>query len=243
MEGGHISVKTVTFVLVCLVVGVGMAVSACSIGDSASQRPSSQVSASPTVQALMKSIPTRNSSIREIDFANFSYPAKPAFSYGRKSFKLQHGRYEGHKIRDPLLLAFVGYGDVTGDGVEEFMVVLEVSLRGTGIPHIVYIYTVEGRSPKLLWAFETGDRGDGGLRQAYAENGRLVIELYGKGKLVAKNVFESDPFALEGACCPKLFTRARYAWQGDRFQQEGSEEILPNPESSGSVVMAPYRPS
>src|SRR5205814_113650 len=99
-----------------------------------------------------------------IDFANFTYPAKPMFSYGRKSFTLQHGKYDGDQAHDSLLLAFVGYSDVTGDGIEEAIVILEVSLKGTAIPHIVYIYTAQGDSPKLLWAFETGDRGDGGLR-------------------------------------------------------------------------------
>jgi len=228
--------RTETFIIVCAIVGVSVASSACSVGNLASQRPSSQPSAAPTPQGTVKLSPSLNSSIRAIDFANFIYPAKPAFSYGRKSFKLEHGKYDGDKTHDPLLLAFVGYGDVTGDGVEEAMVVLEVSLRGTAIPHIVYIYTAQGESPKLLWAFETGDRGDGGLRQAYAENGRLVIELYGKDKLVGKNLYKSDPFALEGACCPKLFTRARYRWQVDYFQQEGKEEVLPNPEGHGSLV-------
>lgn len=235
--------RTETFVIVCVIVGISVAVPACSVGKLESQQPSSQPSASPTAQAIVKSSPSLSSSIRDIDFANFTYPAKPAFSYGRKSFKLQHGRYESDKSQDPLLLAFVGYGDVTGDGVEEAVVVLEVSLRGTAIPHIVYIYTAQSGSPKLLWAFQTGDRGDGGLRQAYAENGGLVIDLYGKDKLIGKNLYESDPFALEGVCCPKLFTRARYRWQGDHFQQEGKEEVLPNPEGHGTPVMTPYRPS
>lgn len=235
--------RTVTFVIVCALVGVSVSVSACSVGNLASQRPSSQPSASPTPQATVNSSPSVNSSIRAVDFANSAYPANPAFSYGRKSFKLQHGRYDGDKSHDPLILAFVGYGDVTSDGLEEATVVIEVSIRGSAIPHIVYIYTAESGSPKLLWAFQTGDRGDGGLRQAYAENGRLVIELYGKDKLIGKNLYESDPFALEGVCCPKLFTRARYRWQGDHFQQEGKEAVLPNPEGHGTPVMTPYRPS
>jgi hypothetical protein len=226
-----------------MMVGISIAVSACSVGNLASQPPLPQQSASPILQVRVEPSPSPNSSIRAIDFANFVYPAKPSFSYGRKSFKLQHGKYDGDKMHDPLLLAFVGHGDVTGDGVEEAIVVIEVSIRGSAIPHIVYIYTAEGRSPRLLWAFETGDRGDGGLRQAYTENGQLVIELYGKDKLVGKNLYESDPLASVGVCCPKLFTRARYGWQGNRFQQEGKEEVLPNPEGHGTPVMTPYKPS
>ena len=235
--------RTETSVIVCVIVVISVAISACSVGNLASQGPSSQLSASPTPQPTVNSSPSVNSPIRAVDFANFAYPANPAFSYGRKSFKLQHGRYDGDKTHDPLLLAFVGYGDVKSDGLEEAMVIIEVSVRGSAIPHIVYVYAMESGTPKLLWAFETGDRGDGGLRQAYAENGRLVIELYGKDKLIGKNLYESNPFALEGVCCPKLFTRARYRWQGDHFQQEGKEEVLPNPEGHGSLVMTRYHPS
>lgn len=235
--------RTKTFVIACAIVGVSVAISACSVGDLLSQRSSPQLSASPTPQATVKLSRSLNSSIRAIDFGNFTYPAKPSFSYGKKSFKLQNGKYDGDKTHDPLLLAFVGYGDVTSDGVEEAMVVVEVSVRGSAIPHIVYIYTVEGTSPRFLWAFETGDRGDSGLRQAYAENGRLVIELYGKDKLIGENLYESDPLASGGVCCPKVFTRARYSWQGGHFQQGGKEEVLPNPEGHGTPVMTPYKPS
>jgi hypothetical protein len=235
-------VQTKTFIVVCAIVGVSAATSACSTGNLASEGPSSQPNASPTSQATVALSPSLNPSIRAIDFANFAYPAKPEFSYGRNGFKLAHGKYAGDKTHDPLLLASVGYGDVTGDGREEAMVILGVSLRGSAIPHIVYIYTAQGESQKLLWAFETGDRGDGGLRQAYAESGQLVVELYGKNKLTGKNLYQSDPFTLEGACCPKFFTRARYRWQDDHFQQEEKEEVLPNPEGHGSLVMARYHP-
>ncbi len=230
------------FVIICAILSIGGAVSACSLGNPGSQQPWSQQSG-PTPQAIVNSSATVNSTIRDVDFANLTYPAKPEFSYGRRSFKLQHGRYEGDRGHDPLILASIAYGDVTGDGVEEAIVVIEVSIRGTAIPHIVYIYTAQSASPNLLWAFETGDRGDGGLRQAYAENGKLVVELYGKDKLIGKNLYDSDPFASEGVCCPKFFTRARYRWQGAHFRQEGKAEVLPNPETHGSLIMPNYGPA
>src|SRR5882672_195235 len=94
-----------TFVIVCAIFGVSIVVSACSVGNLASQQPSSQPSASPTAQAIFKSSPSLSSSIRDIDFGNFTYPAKPAFSDGRKSFRLQHGRSESDKTHDPVILA------------------------------------------------------------------------------------------------------------------------------------------
>jgi hypothetical protein len=182
------------------------------------------------------------SSVRAIDFANFVYPAERVFSTGIKSLALKNGRYDGNKTHDPVILASVAYGDVTSDGTDEALVILEISVRGTAIPHVAYVYTRESEAVKLLWAFQTGDRGDGGLRQIYPEGGRLVVELYGKDKLIGKNLYESDPYAAEGVCCPKFFTRARYSWQAGHFYQEGKEEVLPNPEGDAPLVMTPYKP-
>jgi hypothetical protein len=180
------------------------------------------------------------SSIQSIDFGNFTYPAAPDFS--AEQWSLKNGKYEGDSFRDPVVLASIAYGDVTGDGSDEAFIILEISVRGTAIPHVVYIYAEQRGNPKLLWSFSTGDRGDGGLRRVYSERGELIVELYGKDRLIGKPLYTSDPYATEGICCPKFFTRARYKWQGDHFQQDEKEEVLPNPEAHGSIMMTPYRP-
>src|SRR5215213_9736513 len=86
--------------------------------------------------------------------------------------------------------------------------------------------------PRLLWRFEDGDRADGGLRRIYAENGGLVVELYGKradgtGKIVGSDLFVEDGM-MGGDCCPSHFTRAHYKWNGKRFVLRGEPEVLPN---------------
>ncbi len=125
-------------------------------------------------------------------------------------------------------LRSIAYGDVTGDGVEEAMVVLSVGVTGgTARPHAVYIFTLEQKRPKVLWAFPTGDRADGGLRQVYAADGDLVVERY-------------NSVGSKGDCCPTTFTRVRYQWQGNHFQQKLVEEMLPHPEGQGSPVMPPH---
>lgn len=139
----------------------------------------------------------------------------------------------------PVSLPYLSYGDVTGDEAEEAMVVFFENVKGTAIPYYVYVYTLKKGSPKLLWSFETGDRADGGLRQAYAENGELVIELYGNGKVIGGDLYAEDG-TTGGDCCPTHFTRARYQWQGNRFQQKGKEEILSNPVGGAPVVMPRY---
>jgi hypothetical protein len=71
----------------------------------------------------------------------------------------------------------------------------------------------------------------------YAENGQLVVELYGMNKLIGKDLFGTET----GVCCPKVFTRARYDWTGNKFRLEGAAETLSNPDGHGSPVMQSYR--
>jgi hypothetical protein len=74
----------------------------------------------------------------------------------------------------------INYGDVTGDGEEEAMMDQAIPTRGSAIPYRVYFYTLRRGRPKVMWRFEAGDRGDGGLRSVYADNGDLIVELYGR---------------------------------------------------------------
>jgi len=131
----------------------------------------------------------------------------------------------------PTRLSYLTYGDVTGDGVEEAIVVLSAPFTGgTMRLNCVYVFTQQGERPKLLWAFGTGDRADGGLRQVFVQDGALVVERYKKT-------------ANSGDCCAPLFTRVRYRWEGNRFQQIGKEESVPNPDSNSpsAPIMSPYR--
>ena len=174
-------------------------------------------------------------SIRSMDFANFTYPASPIYS--GKSFSLRNGRYKGRlrgvfDIPYPVALVGVAYGDVTGDGSEEAMVVLFENVKGSAIPYYVYVYTLERMTAKVLWSFETGDRGDGGLRKVYAENGGLVVELYGKDT----GIGDIDNKEEAGACCPKSFTRIRYQWRRQKFRQKGGREVWPNPLPNAALV-------
>lgn len=232
------------FVIVCAILGSSGVMTACSTGDAVSQLPSPQVSASPAPRAEVESSPVPNSPIRLIDFANFTYPAKPIYSEGNKNFTLQNGKYQG-RLRDgadipyAVSLAYLSYGDVTADEGEEAMVVVFENVKGTAIPYYVYIYTLKKGDPKLLWSFEAGDRADGGLRQVYAENGELVIELYGNGKVIGGDLYAEDGMT-GGDCCPTHFTLARYQWQGNRFHQKGKEEMLSNPVGGAPVVMPRY---
>jgi hypothetical protein len=123
-------------------------------------------------------------------------------------------------------VAPIEYGDVTGDGQEEALVVLFAEVGGTESSNDVFIYTLKSGKPRLLWKFATGDRADGGLRRLYAENGRLVVELAGKNKIIGGTLYAPDGTST-GACCPTVFTRTKYRWMRGRFVRSGEPEVLP----------------
>ena len=176
-------------------------------------------------------------SIRSADFRNFSFPEPEGLQlpHSRKrSFKLKDGSLpetrdkRGFVDEMGINLSEVRYGDVTGDEKEEAIVVLSILTGGSSMPNFVYVYTWDRRRPKLLWSFVTGDRADGGLRRVKAENGYLLVELYGARRILGKYLYEEDK-TNRGACCPTLFTRARYKWAGNSFRLASKPEVLPNP--------------
>jgi hypothetical protein len=214
-----------------LIVEVALLSVSCSIGKSHNSSPRLQVAGSPTPQTAERPSPSPTPpgkpSIHAVDFDDIAYPNFPDFSGSkRKSITLKPG--EGGP-------SHINYGDVTGDELEEAMVVLPIEIHGSAIPYYVYIFTMEEERPKLIWDFETGDRADGGLRQVYSDSGQLVIELFGKDRVIGSQLYKGD----EGLCCPSSYTQTRYKWTGRSFQQI-SKEVLPNPKGNASPVMPLY---
>ena len=180
--------------------------------------------------------------MREVDFKNFTYPKLPTGKCSMNEVHLTDGKYQAPEtvarkipITDCWSVDFggVSYVDVTNDGEEEAIVQLYAEAGGTESSEDVYIYTMRTGSPVLLWKFATGDRADGGLRQMFAENGSLVVELFGVGTAIGKKLYGTEDV---GACCPKHFTRTKYKWDGTQFQQDGSQEVFENPSGSSAPV-------
>jgi hypothetical protein len=175
-------------------------------------------------------------SIRDIDFRNFSYPELPTGKCSMGRVRVRNGKYGSVKNFSPrripvggcwaVSVVRVGYGDVTGDGREEAMVVLYAEVGGAEGSNDVFVYTLKDGMPALLWKFKTGDRAEGGLRKIYAEAGRLVIELAGKDKFVGGDLYD-PPGTLTGACCPTVLTRTKYRWIRGRFRRSDEAEVLP----------------
>jgi hypothetical protein len=190
----------------------------------------------------------RKSLIRQIDFKNFTYEKLPTGKCSMNEVHLMNGRYDAPADiagKRPAVdcwsvaLGPITYGDVTGDGEEEAIVELYAEAGGTEASEDVYIYTLQGGNPVLLWKFATGDRADGGLRRITAENGELVVDLFGVGTAIGQKLYGTEDV---GACCPKHFTRTKYRWVGTQFQQDGSEEVFENPSGSSAPVTSSASP-
>ena len=172
------------------------------------------------------------SRIRSIDFSNFIY--RGGDSGLQPTITLRHGVSKEISNQPQMRLVDVIYSDVTGDKSDDAIVILSTNTGGSALPHTVFIYSLKQKSLILLWTFETGDRASGGLRRVYGEKGELVVELYGKGKVIGTDLYGPDGMS-GGDCCPTHFTRARYKWNGDRFVRRGKLEVLSNPEGHASV--------
>jgi hypothetical protein len=176
-------------------------------------------------------------SIRDIDFKNFTYSRLPSGKCSMRTVTVHDGKYGSVAKFSPRVIPHGGcwqvtagspiYGDVTGDGQEEAMVVLYAEVGGTASIEVVFIYALKNGRPVLLWKFWTGDRAEGGLIKLYAEDGKLVVELAGKTKFIGANYFANDGSAENGLCCPTVVTRSKYQWVRGAFRRRGKLETLP----------------
>jgi hypothetical protein len=91
----------------------------------------------------------------------------------------------------------ISYGDLTGDGKDEAIILSVCNTGGTGNFSEGFVYTMKAGKPALIANIPGGDRAAGGLRSAKAENGLLVID--------ANEETEDS-----GACCPQSAIITKY---------------------------------
>jgi hypothetical protein len=119
---------------------------------------------------------SRVSSLRKIDFRNFTYPGVSGCDIDVAAETLQIKRGEFGDKNDGLKFRSLSFGDVTGDRQEEAIVRFAVETDGNMARDVVYVFTLSHQRPKLIYAFESGDRAQGGLRIVYAKDQRLIVE-------------------------------------------------------------------
>lgn len=216
------------FLAFCLIAILTVVVSIFILKDYAATSQSSTESISfPTPSPTIEQLNGRkDSSIRQIDFSNFAYQGSqglfPTSEYETEPFTVRDGKSEATTNQYGMQFQRIEYGDVTGDNSEEAIISLYVLTEGSAGVNHVYIYGLKENKPVFLWGFESGDRASGGLNRAYAENGKLVVELFGRGTQIGGNLGMTEPV---GYCCPRSSTRTRYEWRNNQFEQSGETEI------------------
>ncbi len=169
---------------------------------------------------------TTGASIGKFDFKNYTYPLPRGWQDSDSKVELINGKRPMEMTEEVERIGIshvtTKFLDVTADGEDEAFVILKIETGGAAIPQLVYVFQWSGDAPEMIWYFRTGDRADGGLKDIRAENGQVVIELFGQDRYI---VGELDTAKVTGdeeqLCCPTFFTRSRYKWNGNVFQIQG----------------------
>ncbi len=183
--------------------------------------------------------------VGKFDFKNYTYPLPRGWQdKDSKDITLENGSRRMSEDQIGMSYVTTKFGDVTGDGQDEAFVILKIVTAGAAIPQAVYVFTWKNDSPELIWTFRTGDRTDGGLKNLAAENGEVIVELYGQDRFILGEV---ETMKITGdeeqLCCPDFFTRTFYKWNGRNFLMQGkrktysiSDPSLPPVENKGDLV-------
>ena len=181
---------------------------------------------------------TSMSPLVTVDFKNFTYPLprgwqhqdgdeitlvggklQPKFKNIEEEMTPEEKAAARSERRIGMSYVTTKYFDVDADGLDEAAVIVKVETGGAAIPQLVYVFAWKDEQPELIWNFRTGDRADGGLKDIRAENGELVIELYGQDRfLLGQTETSKITGDEEQLCCPLFFTRSFYKWNGRNFQ-------------------------
>ncbi|HEY8561838.1 MAG TPA: hypothetical protein VIL74_15790 [Pyrinomonadaceae bacterium] len=185
---------------------------------------------------------TTNAPIGGFDFKNFKYPLPRGWQDSDgKEVELVDGvrPMEMTEEVERIGLSYVTtkFFDATGDGQDEAFVILKIETGGAAIPQIVYVFEWKDNAPQMIWYFRTGDRADGGLKDIRAENGEVVIELFGQDRYI---IGELDTAKVTGdeeqLCCPTFYTRSRYKWNGSVFQIQGKRLTFSNVDKNAPPI-------
>jgi hypothetical protein len=148
------------------------------------------------------------SSIRKIDFQNFTFPWTKTFGGKEKSFTLKNGVAEFSGERRLFLerLSFAPNED-------QALLIIKIG-DGNATYHMLYVYEIENKKPKLMESFEFGENNIS-FGTAFVAHGELIIETY-------------HQLSGDAECCPSIMEISYYSWQKDKFVLQGEPHKIPN---------------
>jgi hypothetical protein len=146
--------------------------------------PASPPPAAATGAPAVTATPASGGNIRDVPWRDRAYEVE-----GR-SITVKDGMYREEtpsvlelRISEPV------FGDLTGDGPEEAVLIKYMNFGGSGTFTEAEVYTLRDGQPLLLGRIPGGDRGMGGLDAGSIENGKVIVRR-----------FQMAPG--DGACCP-----------------------------------------
>jgi hypothetical protein len=163
------------------------------------------------ISAIVTGAQTDN--IRKVDFKNFAYMA---YCLGNKPQRItvKNGEYsketqeDGYVDRFYFQVLATAFGDVTGDGRDDAIVLTVCNTGGTGNFSEGMIYSMKAGKASLIARIPGGDRAAGGLRSTRVEKGLLVVESNAEGDQ-------------GGLCCPEFVLTKKYRVVGRKLLQQG----------------------
>jgi len=147
---------------------------------------------------------------------------------GAEAIQFRDGKYVGESNLNYFLMR-IAYGDITGDGNEEAIILL----RGQNTPvsrtlDEIFIYGQKNGRASLLANFEGGKRGD------YI----LSISRLGSNFKVENNVLVIDQAtAVEGDnnCIPTRYYTIKYCWNGSQMVEAERTDLKSIPENMREI--------
>lgn len=159
----------------------------------------------------------KTTDIRNFDFKNFTYQ-----SGDRGSIRLRNGKYvrrisptESYEAQFDRVI----YGDLTGDGNDEAVVVLTQEVSASSAEQYVYIYALKNGLVSKLTDFVGGTSGcvfEG------EECSLLGIEIQGSVLTIDRAI----PTDQDAKCCPSLHRSTKYRWDGGLLIEIGKTRIM-----------------
>jgi len=149
-----------------------------------------------------------------VDFANFTY-RKTCLGENVRVVNAHASRGGGPDTRT-LYVTGVQYGDITGDGRDDAVVLALCEWSGAAnpgaYPKDIYIYEIVRGQPTFVTEFKEPPSNPGDLPRGIWE-ADLV------GFKVANGTLSVEHFAGEARCCPTLYVTRTYRWVGSSWSQ------------------------
>ena len=162
--------------------------------------------------------------IRQVDFQSFTY--KLEGEKERAPTQLHYGRVTAPDGAESDLMRLT-YGDLTGDGVEEAIVLLRCqNTRISRTLDEVFIYTLKDGAPVVLDHFEGGRRGDYFLS---------VERLKGNFRVEDRFLILDQAIRRTGEEFPTHYYTIKYSWNGLQLQEVERSCLKPLPDRMREV--------